>query len=87
MTSGVPEKIVFATKPDIALEQMPQAIVADIPISLVLADAGYGDETTHAKRQPFPKITSPALQRAQRYVHSDRPIQHLRLSVALASAS
>ena len=59
----------------------------EVPISLVLADAGYGDETTHAKRQPFPKITFPALQRAQRYVHSDRPIQHLRLSVALASAS
>ena len=42
---GVPEDIVFATKPDIALEQMRQAIAAGVPMGVVLADAGYGDET------------------------------------------
>ena len=85
MTSSVPEEIAFATKPDIVLEQMRQTIVADIPMSLVLADAGYGNETTHAKCQLLPKITSPsALQRAS---ITYRLILHLRLSVALASAS
>ena len=43
--AGVPENILFATKPEIALEQMRQAIVADVPMGVVLADAGYGDET------------------------------------------
>jgi len=42
---GVPENIVFATKPEIALEQMRQAIAAGVPTGVVLADAGYGDET------------------------------------------
>ena len=42
---GVPEDIAFATKPDIALEQMRQAIAAGVPMGVVLADAGYGDET------------------------------------------
>ena len=42
---GVPEDIAFATKPEIALEQMRQAIVAGVPMGVVLADAGYGDET------------------------------------------
>jgi len=42
---GVPENIVFATKPEIALGQMRQAIAAGVPMGVVLADAGYGDET------------------------------------------
>ena len=42
---GVPENIAFATKPEIALQQMRKAIVAGIPMGVVLADAGYGDET------------------------------------------
>ena len=42
---GVPENIVFATKPEIALEQMRQAIAAGVPMGVVLTDAGYGDET------------------------------------------
>ena len=42
---GVPDDIVFATKPDIALEQMRQAIAAGVSMGVVLADAGYGDET------------------------------------------
>jgi len=44
-TGGVPEEIAFATKPEIALQQMRQAIAASVPTGVVLADAGYGDET------------------------------------------
>ena len=43
--AGVPENIVFATKPEIALEQMRQAKLAGVPMGVALADAGYGDET------------------------------------------
>jgi SRSO17 transposase len=42
---GVPESIAFATKPEIALAQMRKAIAAGVPMGVVLADAGYGDET------------------------------------------
>jgi len=42
---GVPETQVFATKPDIALAQMHQAVLDGAPKGVVLADAGYGDET------------------------------------------
>lgn len=44
-TAGVPADIAFATKPEIALAQMRQAIAAGVPMGIVLADAGYGDET------------------------------------------
>lgn len=44
-TTGVPEDITFATKPEIALAQMRQAIDQGVPMGVVLADAGYGDET------------------------------------------
>lgn len=44
-TAGVPETQAFATKPEIALAQMRQAIAAGVPMGVVLADAGYGDET------------------------------------------
>lgn len=43
--AGVPEDMAFATKPEIALAQMRQAIAAGVPMGVVLADAGYGDET------------------------------------------
>jgi len=43
--AGVPEDIAFATKPEIALAQMRQAIAAGVSMGVVLADAGYGDET------------------------------------------
>ena len=42
---GVPETQAFATKPQIALAQVRQAIAAGVPMGVVLADAGYGDET------------------------------------------
>jgi len=43
--AGVPETQAFATKPAIALEQMRQALGQGVRPGVVLADAGYGDET------------------------------------------
>jgi SRSO17 transposase len=43
--AGVPKHIAFATKPEIALAQIRQAIDQGVPMGVVLADAGYGDET------------------------------------------
>lgn len=43
--AGVPEHLVFATKPEIALEQLRGAVEAGVLPGVVLADAGYGDET------------------------------------------
>jgi SRSO17 transposase len=42
---GVPQDIAFATKPEIALEQIRHAIAQGVAMGVVLADAGYGDET------------------------------------------
>lgn len=41
----VPQDVEFATKPQIALEQIRQAVAAGVQPGIVLADAGYGDET------------------------------------------
>lgn len=43
--AGVPEELAFATKPAIALAQLSQAVHEGEPPGVVLADAGYGDET------------------------------------------
>lgn len=43
--AGVPEDIQFQTKPEIALEQIRQAIAKQVPAGVVLADAGYGKGT------------------------------------------
>jgi len=43
--TGVPENVAFATKPEIALAQLREAIASGVPTGVVLADAGYGDET------------------------------------------
>jgi SRSO17 transposase len=40
--AGVPEEITFATKPQIALEQIREALTRGVPAGVVLADAGYG---------------------------------------------
>jgi SRSO17 transposase len=39
---GVPDEIAFQTKPSIALDQIRKAVADDIPLGVVLADAGYG---------------------------------------------
>ncbi|WP_316980463.1 IS701 family transposase [Shumkonia mesophila] len=43
--AGVPEDLVFQTKPQIALAQIKAALTADVPPGVVLADAGYGIDT------------------------------------------
>jgi SRSO17 transposase len=41
----VPEEVVFATKQQIALEQIRTALDAGVPVGVVLADAGYGNNS------------------------------------------
>jgi SRSO17 transposase len=43
--AGVPEEIDFATKPEIALDQIRWACAAGLPRGVVLMDAGYGAST------------------------------------------
>jgi len=43
--AGVPENVVFQTKPQIALDQIRAALHAPIPRGVVLMDAGYGADT------------------------------------------
>ena len=43
--TGVPEEIVFQTKPAIALEQIRAAVQQELPQGPVLADAAYGTDT------------------------------------------
>ena len=43
--AGVPEGVRFQTKPEIALEQIRQALEQQVPVAVVLADAGYGKGT------------------------------------------
>lgn len=43
--AGVPAEIQFQTKPEIALEQIRQAMAQQVPVGTVLADAGYGKGT------------------------------------------
>lgn len=44
--AGVAETIGFQTKPEIALEQIRRAVDQGLPVGVVLADAGYGIDTT-----------------------------------------
>ena len=43
--AGVPEGLVFKTKPEIALEQLRFACAAGLPRGVVLLDAGYGNNS------------------------------------------
>jgi SRSO17 transposase len=43
--AGIPEEVRFATKPQIALEQIRAATAADVPVGIVLADAAYGNDS------------------------------------------
>ena len=44
--TGVPEAIQFQTKPEIALRQIRRALERGLPPGVVLADAGYGIDTS-----------------------------------------
>jgi SRSO17 transposase len=43
--AGVPDEVTFRTKPEIALEQIREAVEQGVPQGVVLADAGYGNTT------------------------------------------
>ena len=43
--AGVPEEVVFRTKPAIALQQIHRALADGVPPGVVLGDAGYGIDT------------------------------------------
>ena len=43
--AGVPDDIVFQTKPQIALEQLRAARAAGVDAEVALLDAGYGNDT------------------------------------------
>src|SRR6202051_3586128 len=43
--AGIPKEIEFQTKPEIALEQLRHAMAQQVPVGVVLADAGYGKGT------------------------------------------
>jgi SRSO17 transposase len=43
--AGVPEEVAFATKPEIALEQIGRAVADGVPRGVVVSDAGYGNDT------------------------------------------
>ena len=43
--AGVPEEIEFETKPEIALGMIRRAVKEDVPVGVVLADAGCGSDT------------------------------------------
>ena len=43
--SRVPEEVRFQTKPQIALDQIRQAVQTNVPRGVVLADAAYGNDT------------------------------------------
>ncbi len=43
--AGVPEDVAFQTKPRIALDQIRRALGDGVPKGVVLADAGYGNDT------------------------------------------
>ena len=46
--AGIPPDVVFQTKPAIALDQIGKALDAGLPPVIVLADAGYGNDSSSA---------------------------------------
>ena len=44
--AGVPEGVVFRTKPELALEMVAEAVAADVPFRWVAGDSLYGDSPT-----------------------------------------
>ena len=55
--AGVPEDVIFKTKPEIALDLVKQALEENIPRGIILADAGYGADT--AFRDAVTKLDLP----------------------------
>jgi SRSO17 transposase len=55
--AGVPEEVVFQTKPKIALEQIRQAVACGVPRAPVLADAAYGND--HQFRSGVEELSLP----------------------------
>jgi len=47
---GVPEEVMFKTKPELAMQQIEAALAGGLPRGVVLADAAYGDETAWRER-------------------------------------
>ena len=45
LKAGIPASISFRTKPEIALQQIKDALAAGIPRGVILMDAGYGSDT------------------------------------------
>jgi SRSO17 transposase len=45
LKAGIPAPISFRTKPEIALQQIKDALAAGIPGGVILMDAGYGSDT------------------------------------------
>ncbi len=43
--AGIPDDVVFRTKPKLALDMIQRAIDDDLPRGIVLADSGYGDSS------------------------------------------
>ena len=43
--AGIPDDVGFQTKPAIALDQLRDAVALDLPRGVVLADAGYGNDS------------------------------------------
>jgi SRSO17 transposase len=43
--AGVPDNIQFQTKPEIALQQMREALAGGVPPAVVLADPAYGNDS------------------------------------------
>lgn len=43
--AGIPDDVIFQTKPQIALDQLRDAVAGGISAEFVLADAGYGNDT------------------------------------------
>lgn len=48
--TGIPQQITFATKPAIALQQIQEALEAEVPTAPVLADAAYGNDSQFRER-------------------------------------
>jgi SRSO17 transposase len=47
--AGIPEEVASRTKPEIALDQLHALALSDVPRGVVLADAGYGNDTKFRK--------------------------------------